>query len=884
MSLHRDNILTLIGSRRYHSCILTTFSFDFYFFEMKVMKWLRSCGVRNINVFIDGHYYSELMKQSTGEEMRLTPGYSLYPMFQQSIFHPKIWILFGENEGLLIVGSGNLTNSGNGNNDEIWAAFHFDIRFPDNSQVFSAAWNYISTLASKTLGQTNEKTTRWIIEHARWLNDLPSIQQHQLCKTSQNEEISFLFNSDKTSIWAGLSEHLRNQNVLEITTISPFYDVKGSAINELNSAFPNSRINIVLDESGLIPTSIDLKDNYTLYDWYDVGVSRTLYSRDENFKSKLHGKIIHFKLDDGKEFCLLGSANVTQEGLGLAGAEKSNTEVSLLIKAEEGQILNELGIKLSQSKSKRLADFSSKSVSSIYDTIIKHNSYSVQLLSAEYLYHELILYSAGGFSDRIKVVFFDSNNKHAHDEIISTYDHEIKLKVTLDISGYQYVQLSDVNGNYISNKLIIADYYLLAKTHPNPQTEEIERIYSEIQNGELSKVLDLLHYAIIDESERDDGSISLQVTSPKAQTQEEKKEPEQLYDLTTYKPITHANFEKSLLLSSLSLRVLDVLKFIQNKGVSGRIQDDIRGDEQETDIGSINGNEANEVNVVHYHSHYLLTSEKRKLLNYFKNLSDYQHDILYGKSPNRAYKLTLTDLTRYLIFIELILEYGGKTEKYNEHNQQYFFSYMPFSDSLKNDNVKGCSLNIIGEFLMLSQVGFKQYEFEYTKIKVEQLKHDALINTLVCILNNNWLERETHYFYSLLFNTMHYLGWKDAVNDTTKCDDFKSEIGKRIAELKHRASGLQDNIDRFFNKVCPSFLKVILQLNNRSFDTYAGNGNIIYKSPWGYCYVKTKMPPNKYTLVRPGLLWDEGLHDYVKFRPTEVYLPMELNSFICVDI
>src|SRR5687767_5543789 len=148
MALHRENILALIGSRRYHSAILTTFSFDFYFFEMKAMKWLRSCGVRNVNVLIDGHYYSELMQQPCGEEMNLSPGYSLYPVFQKSLFHPKIWMLFGEKEALLIIGSGNLTNAGNGNNEEIWGAFHFDIRFTENSQLFSTAWSYIQQLCS----------------------------------------------------------------------------------------------------------------------------------------------------------------------------------------------------------------------------------------------------------------------------------------------------------------------------------------------------------------------------------------------------------------------------------------------------------------------------------------------------------------------------------------------------------------------------------------------------------------------------------------------------------------------------------------------------------------------------------------------------------------
>ena len=216
MALERENILTLIGSRRYHSCILTTFSFDFYFFEMKAMKWLRSCGVRNINVFIDGHYYSELMQQATGEEMQLTAGYSLYPVFQKSIFHPKIWMLFGDKEGLLIVGSGNLTNSGNGNNDEIWGAFHFDIRSTENAPIFSAAWNYLSMLSSNVKGQMNEKTTRGIVEHSKWLNELPKVKSFQFSDTSQKEKVAFLFNSETSSIWEELSKHISNEKVIEL--------------------------------------------------------------------------------------------------------------------------------------------------------------------------------------------------------------------------------------------------------------------------------------------------------------------------------------------------------------------------------------------------------------------------------------------------------------------------------------------------------------------------------------------------------------------------------------------------------------------------------------------------------------------------------------------
>jgi len=179
MPLQKENILGLIGSYKYHSAIMTTFSFDFIFFEMKAMKYLRSCGVRNVNVFIDGYYYSVLMQQLSGQEMNVSPGYSLYPVFEKSIFHPKIWMLFGEKESLLIVGSGNLTNSGNGNNDEIWGAFHFSIQNSEKINVFAEAWSYLQNLSASAKGIVLEKTNQWIIEHSKWIKDLQVVNRKQ---------------------------------------------------------------------------------------------------------------------------------------------------------------------------------------------------------------------------------------------------------------------------------------------------------------------------------------------------------------------------------------------------------------------------------------------------------------------------------------------------------------------------------------------------------------------------------------------------------------------------------------------------------------------------------------------------------------------------------
>ena len=45
--------------------------------------------------------------------------------------------------------------------------------------------------------------------------------------------------------------------------------------------------------------------------------------------------------------------------------------------------------------------------------------------------------------------------------------------------------------------------------------------------------------------------------------------------------------------------------------------------------------------------------------------------------------------------------------------------------------VKGCCLNIVGDFLKIAKNGFKEYTFDYTRKKFEQLQRDALISTII---------------------------------------------------------------------------------------------------------------------------------------------------------
>lgn len=891
MAVQRQNILSLIGGKRYHSCILTTFSFDFYFFEMKVMKWLRASGVRNVNVLMDGHFYSELMNNCTGDEMKFSPSYSIYPVFNKNIFHPKIWLFFGEQEGLVIIGSGNLTNGGNGNNEELWGAFHIDIKSKENLEIFSAAWNYINEITKDFKGIVSEKTSKWIYEQSKWLEMLPVVSSGTLFKSNRSS-IAFLANTQRATIWEQLLSLLEGQRITEITTVSPFYDANGEVIEALMQLYPKITCNVIVDTSGLIPHKYVSDKSVSFYEWSEVGIS-------EDEVTRLHAKAVLFKTAGNKEFLLFGSANITPEGMGLYGSKRANAEASLLIIRESSNFHSQLGLKLSQNMKVNLSDLEVVLRPTIFQTVVKHNQHPIKIFSAEITYEQLTVYSFGTFTEQCTLKVYDANNQYLSSIQLEKYSSEISLKITQS-RNCRYVQLfSTKNEVPISNKIIAADYFLLIKTHPNPKTEDIERIYNEIQNGELNKVLDLLHYAIIDDTE-DEENYVIQRSAGRLIV-EDKSQPKQLYDVNTYKPIIHNISERNLLFSSPSLRVLDVIKFVHSREFQVKTEAGLRVDEQEEDLSNISGNDEDEVPIVRNLTLSVLSCERKKLFNYLSNLYYHFNCILYTTKDceedasrrklliekNRHYKVTITDLTKYLIGIELLLEFGDKSEKYFQNSKLHFFQYLPMT-SIDNyyeaNNVKGCCLNIVGDFLMLMRRGFKVYEFEYTIKRVGKLKHEALVSTLVCLLNNKWDEDELKYLKTLLLNALHYLGCNKYTEFTQQYSSLIEDVESRSKLLKSLTPFFESNFLFFKNKVVNAYGSILQKREAKKFDNMAQKRNIIYSSLLGYCYVQSISKNKEFSLIRPGFMWDDNYGDFIRHSADGVYSPVKLPSFIYVDI
>ena len=159
--IERYNVLELLGAdkNKYHSCIITCFSFDFLFFEQRVLPKLRHAGIININLFVDARMFQQQLAALEGNH-RNNKSYSIVPIELNGAFHPKIIMAFGKSNGFLAIGSGNLTNSGLSSNDEVWGAFHTYKTESKATPLFKTVYNYLNQLDTFCYGINK---TKWEI-------------------------------------------------------------------------------------------------------------------------------------------------------------------------------------------------------------------------------------------------------------------------------------------------------------------------------------------------------------------------------------------------------------------------------------------------------------------------------------------------------------------------------------------------------------------------------------------------------------------------------------------------------------------------------------------------------------------------------------------------
>lgn len=684
--IERQNILDLIGKNKgkYSSCIITSYTFDFTFFEERIMSVLRTSNIKNVNVFIDGKYLEQHLESSTGNEFKTHKTYSLNPIYEIGVFHPKIMLLTGQKHGLLIIGSGNLTSSGLSTNDEVWGAFHLNSIESANAPLFATVWNYLQQYLLKAKG-FNAQKLKWITQRSPWLNEIESLASDVFIPINKEVEIQFIGNSSSTTSYQELVKTLPKKGVNKLTIVSPYFDEGGKVLEQLTTDLKIKETVCISDsEFGLLPVKLNnqLYNTIKFFDWKDC-----LKDFDKRY-NRLHAKIFNFELENGWEYLLIGSANATINALGSNSAKYKNGEAGILIKRKLSKgYINDLGINYKKAKPIDVKSFIRKP-NNIGDNIpsIKFEN---RIIYSEINGNKLHVYLKDTTARNQQIVILDSASNQSEVFNVNATSNELKLTLENPSEAYK-IYLAETNKR-ITNYCLIHNVAYQSKCNPDPNHAEIGQIIESLsvdpENGQFIELLSYADYNWVDEEL--DGTLK---KSSGTFSSKDRKENNKIYDpLTTdeFNKLNTVQSNESDLLNNSSVQIADFLNILSrgliqsNSSIRESNEEALSNQNENEQTGS--GGEVKQSVSVNNRGELeekVIIKHLDKVCSFYTSqLSKLTSSKSFKSVPNRP--LTIKDLSNLSIALDLMFIYYGK--KYTLHKTEFVISFKKeLSDKIRS--------------------------------------------------------------------------------------------------------------------------------------------------------------------------------------------------------
>lgn len=870
--IKEENIWDLVSSRSYHSCLITTYSFDFYYFEKSVMRILRSKGIGNISLFIDDNIFQGILGKIGSSNSKV---YSINPIKSTACFHPKVYMFFGEKQGLLIIGSGNLTSSGHGKNDEIWGAFHFDVSEPRHTQLFANSWSFFEKISRNIKGYSKEKI-KWIKEYTPWIETLPSPVPSSFESLDNLTKVAFLNNNLETSIFQQLSLFVPFDKVIELTIIAPYYDSKGKIIELFLKLLPKAKINVLLDdENGILPSGLssNIASKINFYHWRDCFIVK---DGNKDF-SRLHAKLFNFKLDDNSNLCLLGSANASVAAIGTESISATNEEVAILLNSKKQDYLKDLGIKINPKKSQKLSDFEMGLNESSQLEKSAPFKYNIEAIDKEG--SVLNVFLDKNIGENITINIFNNWGEVIYDGKLINKGNYYYIKIPSNLFNPLYGCLIDSDTTQIiSNKQIIQDIYVLSKTNPDPQKQILDILFSSIEQGD-----ELLFSKLIDCISTNDfysENVSFSKKTSTIKSDEEKKDVEikgKILDYEHFKDVSYHSMQHQYsVLNSSSNRVADFLSSLSiTKTREEVVSDELEDEEVDLEITNSQGREDQpELRLI---TKSAFNNEKLRIIKFFERYDIYleeEVDKLIKKSNqniDEEDKVTITDLSNFVIALYITIYYTDKKRQYFIDEETTYHDSIIKSFGFNNfDNLPVINAEIVGKFLLICTKGFKTYDSDYLNERLLKLKHEAFYHCIFCLGMAKWSGSKTIYKNLLLINSIHYLG--DDINKRLYKNKYNEEMfmRKKLSSIENLS--LVSDIKLEINTLLPKYLSFIgnlkLKVSERKtlLSTDLKLEAVIFTSRFGFCIIKEKSNERDkalLTLSRPGFPWNNYEEEYL---------------------
>src|SRR5436190_17861673 len=126
-SIELRQALRAVAKPRFILC--TTYTLSLAFFESVVFHCFNRTHLKSCLIIADSFGYSQALSEA-GALQGAAQDYMVAQAPLSGAFHPKVWLILGDEEVVLLVGSGNLTQSGFMKNAEFFDVLHFSTENP----------------------------------------------------------------------------------------------------------------------------------------------------------------------------------------------------------------------------------------------------------------------------------------------------------------------------------------------------------------------------------------------------------------------------------------------------------------------------------------------------------------------------------------------------------------------------------------------------------------------------------------------------------------------------------------------------------------------------------------------------------------------------------
>ncbi len=315
----RLDLMDLLNERKFDNALLATFQFDARFFETFCLDDLRAFEANdNIGIMLDRRSYDELLDRRPDDRPAYANRrYVLQPVGVPGVFHPKLLFLTSPEQGLLVVGSSNLTRPGMTSNAELVGCFRFEVDKEEGyKDLFGDALAFLSGAGARWGCEAFGSQVEEVVEETPWL-----LQRDG--ESRALEGLRLVSNLDE-SILDQASRDMGGE-VRRIRVVSRFFDQDPGLLDLLLDQFSPDEVLIFTQNDTTTMTPAWLRHRSV-----KEGKTKLFLCEyeDEGHHQNLHAKALAFEQRDATTL-IYGSPNFTHRGL-LSTADSGNVEIAIV--------------------------------------------------------------------------------------------------------------------------------------------------------------------------------------------------------------------------------------------------------------------------------------------------------------------------------------------------------------------------------------------------------------------------------------------------------------------------------------------------------------------------------------------------------------------------